>query len=293
MQIYVAMVNTGGFIAPIVTGLLGQTWGWHFGFGFAGFGMLIGLATYIAGAKYVPADPPRAAVTKARPLTRDEWRTIFVLIGLIPVLTLYWIVNSQEWNVYNIWTRDHVDLNLGGWRRPVAWIQSLGSIDCVILVPPVLALWARWERAGRLVNGLSKMAFGCAVLAAFTFLDGAASWIFGAQAKIPLLWVVMDNFGESFGYLFVVPVAIAFFTRHAPKVNAMMIGVYYLSIFAGSLISGRLGGLYETLSPSAFWIVHAAIVAGAGAIFAVLSTSGVTRLLEPSEVGLVELTSMD
>ena len=294
MQIYVAMVNMGGFIAPIVTGLLGQTWGWHFGFGFAGFGMLIGLATYIAGAKYVPADPPREAAAIVRPLSRDEWRTISILVGLLPVLTLYWIVNSQEWNVYNLWTRDHVDLNLGGWRMPVAWIQSLGSITCVFLVPLVLGLWERWERAGRLVSGLSKMAFGCAVMAIFTVLDGAASWIFGPHAKIPLLWVVMDNLGESFGYLFVVPVAIAFYTRHAPKpVNAMMIGVYYLSIFAGSLISGRLGGLYETLSPSAFWIVHAGIVAFAGVIFAGLAASGVTRWLEPSEVGLVELTSLD
>jgi len=164
----------------------------------------------------------------------------------------------------------------------------------VFLVPLVLGLWERWERAGRLVSGLSKMAFGCAVMAIFTVLDGAASWIFGPHAKIPLLWVVMDNLGESFGYLFVVPVAIAFYTRHAPKpVNAMMIGVYYLSIFAGSLISGRLGGLYETLSPSAFWIVHAGIVAFAGVIFAGLAASGVTRWLEPSEVGLVELTSLD
>jgi hypothetical protein len=32
----------------------------------------------------------------------------------------------------------------------------------------------------------------------------------------------------------------------------MMIGIYYLSIFAGSTISGRLGGLYERLSSAQF-----------------------------------------
>jgi POT family proton-dependent oligopeptide transporter len=125
---------------------------------------------------------------------------------------------------------------------------------------------------------MGKMAFGCAIMATFTLLDGAASLIFGAQAKIPLIWVIMDSFGESFGYLWVVPVAIAFYTHTAPKkVNAMMVGVYYLSIFAGSLISGRLGGIYESVSPTVFWSFHAGIVAAASAIFAGLALSGVAR----------------
>ncbi|HLZ75805.1 peptide MFS transporter [Phenylobacterium sp.] len=282
LQIYVAMVNTGGFIAPIITGLLGQTWGWHFGFGFAGFGMLIGLVTYLAGSKHIPADPPRHEVRATAPLTGAEWRTVGFLIALLPPLTLYWIVNSQEWNVYNIWTRDHVNMVVGGFHMPIAWIQSLGSIICVALVPLVLALWDWQQRNGREFSNMGKMAFGCAVMAAFTLLDGAASLIFGASAKIPLIWVIVDNFGESFGYLWVVPVAIAFYTHTAPKkVNAMMVGVYYLAIFAGSLISGRLGGLYETLSPTAFWALHAGVVAAAGAIFGGLALSGVAGRFAP------------
>jgi POT family proton-dependent oligopeptide transporter len=282
LQIYVAMINTGGFIAPIITGLLAQTWGWHFGFGFAGFGMMVGLATYVLGSKYVPDDPPRHGIRATPPLTRAEWRRVGFLIGLLPPLTLYWIVNSQGWNTYNIWTRDHVNMVVFGWQAPIAWIQSLGAITSVVLVPPVLSLWARQERDGRGFSAMSKLAYGCAIMAVFTLLDGAASLIFGASAKIPIVWVVMDNFGESFGYLWVVPVAIAFFARTAPKpVSAMMVGVYYLSTFAGSLISGRLGGLYETLSPMAFWGLHASIVAAAGAIFAGLALSGVAGRFAP------------
>jgi POT family proton-dependent oligopeptide transporter len=60
-----------------------------------------------------------------------------------------------------------------------------------------------------------------------------------------------------------------------------MLGVYYLSIFAGSLISGRLGGLYESVSPLAFWSLHAGLVALAGAIFAGLAWSGVAGKFAP------------
>ena len=46
----------------------------------------------------------------------------------------------------------------------------------------------------------------------------------------------------------------------------MMIGVYFLSIFVGSTISGRLGALYEQLSPLNFWLLHAVIVCAGGSL---------------------------
>jgi POT family proton-dependent oligopeptide transporter len=56
--------------------------------------------------------------------------------------------------------------------------------------------------------------------------------------------------------------------------------VYYLSIFAGSTISGRLGGLYERLSSAQFWLIHAAIVT-AGGLLILVFTSRLRRELTP------------
>ena len=39
-------INTGALIAPLITGYLGENVGWHWGFGAAGVGMLIGLVTF-------------------------------------------------------------------------------------------------------------------------------------------------------------------------------------------------------------------------------------------------------
>jgi proton-dependent oligopeptide transporter, POT family len=70
-----------------------------------------------------------------------------------------------------------------------------------------------------------------------------------ATGKVPLVWALVYHFLSAVGYLYFAPVAVAVFSRTAPaSVNAMMIGIYYLSIFAGSTISGRLGGFYERLS---------------------------------------------
>ena len=44
-------INIGGFAAPLICGWLGETYGWHYGFGLAGIGMLTGLAFFWSGIK--------------------------------------------------------------------------------------------------------------------------------------------------------------------------------------------------------------------------------------------------
>jgi POT family proton-dependent oligopeptide transporter len=45
-SIYYMGINVGAFFGQLVTGILGEQVGWHFGFGAAGVGMLLGLATF-------------------------------------------------------------------------------------------------------------------------------------------------------------------------------------------------------------------------------------------------------
>ncbi|WP_350289985.1 oligopeptide:H+ symporter [uncultured Croceitalea sp.] len=44
-------INIGGFAAPLLCGWLGETYGWHYGFGLAGIGMLTGLLCFWSGIK--------------------------------------------------------------------------------------------------------------------------------------------------------------------------------------------------------------------------------------------------
>ncbi|HET9234505.1 MAG TPA: peptide MFS transporter, partial [Candidatus Eisenbacteria bacterium] len=49
-------INLGAFFSPIICGTLGQTVGWHYGFGAAGVGMVLGLIVYLSGQKYLAPD---------------------------------------------------------------------------------------------------------------------------------------------------------------------------------------------------------------------------------------------
>ncbi len=59
-------INVGAATASIICGFLGQTYGWEYGFGLAGVGMLIGLIFFIVGkplllGKGEPKDPSKIA----------------------------------------------------------------------------------------------------------------------------------------------------------------------------------------------------------------------------------------
>src|SRR3979411_2065702 len=45
-SIFYVGINLGAFLAPLVCGTLGEMVGWHYGFGAAGVGMVLGLAIY-------------------------------------------------------------------------------------------------------------------------------------------------------------------------------------------------------------------------------------------------------
>jgi POT family proton-dependent oligopeptide transporter len=266
-QIYAAAVNLGAFIAPLASGALGAAYGWHVGFGFAGFGMLLGLVIYLLGRRHLPLEAPRGPRAAAEPMTPRERRTVGLLVALVPVAALFWIAQSQIWNTYNLWVRDHIDLTFGAWTMPVPWLQSLDGLAPFVCLPPMLAFW-RWQaRRGREPHEFNKIAVGCFIFAASTLILAGAGFVADAGGRAPLLLAVTFHMASNLGWLYFAPTIIALFSRAAPTpVNATMVGVYYTSIFLGSVISGRLGGLYETLDPAAFWVLHAGLVGLGGVI---------------------------
>ena len=98
-SLFYAGINLGALFASIVCGYLGQRYGWKYGFGAAGIGMLLGLAQFLWGQKYLHghAEPPK-------PLARaTEWRIYAVAFaGLLPVAGLMWAVANSAFSLGNI-----------------------------------------------------------------------------------------------------------------------------------------------------------------------------------------------
>jgi POT family proton-dependent oligopeptide transporter len=266
-QIYASMINLGAFIAPVLTGGLGKAFGWHVAFAFAGFGMLLGLVIYLSGQRELAPEAPRGPKAARTPLTPAERRTVLLLLGLVPISALFWVAQSQVWNTYNLWVRDHIELQVGSFTVPVPWLQALDGLSPFVCLPPMLLFW-RWQASrGTEPNEFTKASIGCFFFGASTLWLSVASFLTDAHGRTPLMWAVAFHFASNLGWLYFTPTMVALFSRAAPaSVNATMIGVYSLSVFLGSTISGRMGALYETLTASQFWALHAGVVAAGGVI---------------------------
>ena len=271
-QLYYVAINLGAFIAPIITGALATAYDWHTGFGFAGFGMLIGLIVYLIGQRHLPPDTVRAAVVERAPLTASDWSRIGGLAIVFPVQICFWIAQSQVWNVYNLWVRDHLNLRIASFMVPVPWLQALDGVAPILVMPAFLGLW-RWQaQRGAEPDAIGKLAIGCAVFALGTAWLAAAPFVSGADGRAPLLWAVAFHLISNVGWLYFAPISLALYaTKSPPSLRGTLVGVNYLATFFASIISGRLGGFYETMDPTRFWLMHAGIVGGGGLLLALLA----------------------
>lgn len=83
-------INLGALLGALICGYLGETLGWAYGFGVAGFGMLIGLGVFTWGAKHLKGagEPPDPAALKSRvlgPLTREGLIYLASAFGVVLV----------------------------------------------------------------------------------------------------------------------------------------------------------------------------------------------------------------
>jgi POT family proton-dependent oligopeptide transporter len=270
-QIYYAMINLGAFVAPLVTGALAQTFSWHIGFAFAGFGMLAGLAVYLAGQGQmivVTPKPVRVHGARRAPLNAADWRRVVALLALVPVASLFWIAQSQIWNTYNLWVRDHIQLHIGRFIVPVPWFQAIDGLSPFVCLPQMLMFW-RWQAArGQEPGPFTKAATGCFIFAAGTLWLAAAGLAAGPDGRTPILWAVAFHLISNLGWLYFTPTMVSLFTRAAPvSVVATLVGLNMFSTTLGSFTSGRLGSLYETLPAAQFWALHAGLAGLGGVIF--------------------------
>ncbi|MBV1910199.1 MAG: peptide MFS transporter [Kangiellaceae bacterium] len=95
-------INLGSFVATLLCGWLGETYGWGYGFGAAGIGMLFGLFTFNWGQKFLYglAEPTNPSLLKEKVFGLIN-REVFIYLCAILSLAVIWsIVQREPWVHY-------------------------------------------------------------------------------------------------------------------------------------------------------------------------------------------------
>ena len=293
-QIFYLGINGGVIFGPMITGYLGQGIAWHYGFGAAGVAMLIALLIYLGGLKHLPPDPPRGAKARAEAkaqagpraaMTSREVAVLVLLALLLPVLALSIVGNNQIYNTYLVWAQANADLHFLGITILTSQMLSVDSIVSVACLVGMVMFWRAWKTRFREPDELGKIAIGCFFGAAGVACLAAGAALTPAGQKVSFNWLLAFHLLNDIGFANVLPVGLALFSRAAPKAIAgLVIGFYYLHFWAGNILVGYLGTLYEKMTPVQFWMIHVAMVGGAGVVFVVVRLLFGRLLLASEEV---------
>ncbi len=264
-QVYTLAVNIAVIVAPLICGTLGEKGGYHYGFVAAGIGMALGLVIYLAGRRWMPPEPPRRAKAvrsaDAPVLTGHERRTILLLALLVLPLALTFVGNQEIFNAYLLWGEAHYQLLFFGQVMPVSWLLSLDAFVSVTCIFGSVMFWRWYARHRRDPDEIVKIVIGSAIVACAPLVLAAASVVAGPQGKVGLGWGLGFHIVNDIGFANLYPIGLALYSRAAPpQLSATMISVFMLSIFLGTSLAGRLGGLLDTMPGPSFWAMHSAII---------------------------------
>ncbi len=315
-QVFYLAINAGVIAAPLIVGTLAQKVAWHYGFEAAGVGMLLSLVIYLYGRRHYPMDPPRKRVVvdapPRPPLSSRQKRTILVLVLLLPVLTASILCNQAIFNAYILWADGAVNLSFTGpkleWIHsaaiplihvypavgygpqtvPSTWLITLDSITSVSFLFLMVVFWRVWKRRFKEPDELGKLTIGTgiSILGVLCLAAGAAqAAAIGPHEKVNILWCVGFHVLNSIAFANMLPVSLALYSRSAPPaMQGSIIGIYYFHIFAANQAAGILTRYLERMSATSFWMMHAAIAAGAFVVFLLLGRV-FARLLHTDQVG--------
>jgi proton-dependent oligopeptide transporter, POT family len=224
-------INLGAFLATLACGYLGQTYGWKYGFGLAGVGMLLGLTQYLFGQKYLKgkADPPKpiGATTEG----------IFWVLGLLAVIPAWLLVQQAELmeQALPILVPALFLLVLGYALIGFKGAERSKMAAALILIFFSVIFWMLFEQAGSSLSLYAENSTDLVVSQGGTLGHTIVTGILFAVAALGAAMVV---------------VSVVSFLRKKIDVVMLIYGVIFFALLAGAagyiaMTTGLQGGVYE------------------------------------------------
>lgn len=271
-------INLGAAGGALLAGWLGETYGWGYGFGLAGIGMLAGLVMFVFGKPLLQGagEPPNPAylAEKVGGLVSREW--LIYILSFLGVGVIWYLVRDET----------TVGLTLG-----VAMVSTYGYIlyrsvfklepharnrllAALFLITVQVLFWALFEQAGSSLSLFTDRAVDRTILgqeqpaSIFQSLNAIYIVFLGPLFALGWIWLGKRNLEPSTGAKF--------------GLGVMQLGLGFLVLVWGANAAG-LG----TLTP-VFFICMIYLLHTTGELcLSPVGLSAMTRLSTPNMVGLI------
>lgn len=268
-------INIGALIATTLIAYVGETYGFKYGFGLAGIGMLLGLLIFFTGRKnYSAAEglgvTPEGNQSVAGPIKKVHL-VVFLSLFLIPIC--YFLIQHNSWMDYillSLFVIIVVTLIRAGMaadseQKVKIWRDRM--IALIIFMVINIAFWACFEQAGTSLTlfadrNVDRNIFGWEMPASMTqFFNPFFIIVFGSIFSV--MWVKLSKIGKNpsiplkfaFG---IIQLALGFlltklalgFVNDAYQIPIIFLVLLYLLHTTGELFLSPIGlSMVTKLSP--------------------------------------------
>ena len=231
-------INLGAFMASILCGFLGITYGWKYGFGLAGIGMIAGLAVFLKYQHWLEgkAEPPSLEKLKEKVLGPLNIEMMCYLSGLgIIAVSMFMVMNAHLIEEAYVGI-----LGIIVFVAMIAYafvgcekVERNRMLAAIYFILAQIPFWALFEQAGSSLNlftgsFVNRTVLGITIPAPI-FQSFNAMFIILFAPLLSILWIKLAKRGLNPSS----PVKFA--------LGVFMAGLGFLSLVAGMKVSGESG----------------------------------------------------
>lgn len=257
-NIFYMGINIGGFLGPLSVAWFRARFGWAVALASAGVAMLVALVIFVVYNRDVkPADNiPGAAAAIApepEPPSAEARARIVALLITFVIVTVFWTAFYQNGLAFTLWARDNTETT---WAPEVFYASN--GLFIILLTPPLVWLWRKLREQGREPSTPAKLVFGMLIAAGCFGLMTLAGVSGGDAGKVSPAWLLTAYFLLSVAEICVSPMGLSLVAKVAPpRVRGLMMGAWFLTLSGGGYLAGRLGGFWDAMPHSQFFMIVA------------------------------------
>jgi POT family proton-dependent oligopeptide transporter len=253
-------INLGALISPISVAWLRARYGWSVAFGSAAIAMLISLAVFVGGRRFISAASMRVSDTsrEATVVSPGEARArVLMLLGIFVISAVFWLAFYQNGFTLTFWARDNTVTSI-----PPESFQSVEPLGVIVFSGALVWVWAALGRRGLEPSTAAKMLIGIVLVAAAFGLMAAAATLGGDAGRVSVWWLVSAYLVIALGEVCLSPMGLSLVNRVAPpRSRGLLMGAWFVSLSAGGYLSGSIGAYWTTMPHSRFFLLVVGILA--------------------------------
>ncbi len=287
-NIFYMGINLGAFISPLIAAWLRNAYGWHYAFGAAGIGMIIsGIIFTVFKKHYLAGDihtdvvgdaaHPSVAVSPHK-----EKQRLMALVLVFIVVIIFWMAFEQNGFTLNFWARDATDasnmptialdrsyLQETGERRLAAELtQSINPMFVLLFTPLLVGFWNILRRRKLEPSTAAKIGIGMVITAGAYIIMTSAALTGGNTGRVSIAWLISAYAAITTAELCLSPMGLSLVSKLAPaRMRGMMMGFWFAASAAGGWLAGLIGGLWDKMPHSGFFLIMVIASLIAAAVF--------------------------